>query len=189
MVAKAVRYIIFGQICFYIGLTVAILLKPDGLATNNGISYYGIYERTFVPYALGLLGCAFFIWLAATRIRQQKFKIVSYALIVQSILVLVIIVTPYSVSNTLDYSHTAAGSALFSLQLLLSFWLVTKLKWQIWSVALVAVELAAGIACALYLKPTHGFLIQCQILFQVAFGLLLTLGLAKLLPSEEAQTS
>lgn len=173
MKAQALREILLGQICLYAGLVVAILLKPQGLAANAGISYYGIYARTAGPMAAGLLGSAFFSWLAGGKIREPKLRPVRLGLLVFALLTILIVITPYSVSNFLDYLHTAAGSALFSLQLLLSFWFCAKLRYNFWPIFLTFVELAAGIACAFYLKPTHGFLIQGQTLFQLAFGILL----------------
>ena len=66
-----------------------------------------------------------------------------------------------------------AGSVLFVLQLLLSGWLVVRVNYNIWAILLALLELAGGVASAAYLKYTHGLLIQSQILFQLAFGVLL----------------
>lgn len=180
MTSRALRSIVLGQVCLYAGLVVAILLKPQGLAANAGISYYGIYARTAGPMAVGLLGSAFFSWLAAGQIHESELRPVKLGLIVFALLTIAIVVTPYSVSNFLDWLHTGTGSALFSLQLILSGWLVAKLRYNFWALLLTGVELAAGIACAIYLRPTHGFLIQFQILFQLAFGTLLVYSLQHL---------
>lgn len=181
MKAQALRSIVFGQLCLYAGLIVAILLKPQGLGANAGISYYGIYARTAGPMVAGLLGSASFSWLAASQMRTSSLRPVRLGLIVFALLTIVIVVTPYSVSNFLDWLHTVAGSALFSLQLLLSFWLVAKLRYNIMAILLTIIELAAGIACAFYLRPAHGLLVQFQILFQLAFGAMLIYSLSKLL--------
>src|SRR5487761_1648497 len=133
MDSRAARTIVLGQICLYAGLALAILIKPQGLAANAGISYYGIYARTVGPMAAGLLGSAFFCWLAAGQMREPNLQPVKVGLIVFGLLTIVIVVTPYSVSNFLDWLHTTAGSALFSLQLLLSFWLVAQLRYNFWA--------------------------------------------------------
>ena len=54
----AIRYIIYGQSCFVAGLIVCLALKPHGLTANEGLSYYGVYRETILPYTLMLLGPA-----------------------------------------------------------------------------------------------------------------------------------
>jgi cytochrome bd-type quinol oxidase subunit 2 len=87
---------------------IAILLKPQGLAANDGISYYGVYARTVGPMAAGLLGSAFFSWQAAEQLHDQHFKLAELSLIIFALLTIIIVITPYSVSNFLDWLHTAA---------------------------------------------------------------------------------
>lgn len=180
MKAQAFKLIVLGQVCLYTGILLAILLKPQGLAANSGVSYYGIYERTIVPMAAGLLAAALLSWRAALHIGQPNLRPLRLGIIAFALLTVVIVITPYSVNSVMDWLHTAAGSALFSLQLLLSIWLCAQLHFKIWSIVLTLVELVAGIACALYLRSSHGLLVQCQILFQLAFGGLLAYSLRAL---------
>jgi hypothetical protein len=173
MKPQALRAIVWAQVCFVIGLAVAILLKPAGLSSNDGISYFGIYARTAVPYMIGLLGSAFLCWRASKHIDAPELALLKDMLAAFAVLTAVIVATPYSVRPILDWIHTTAGSTLFSFQLLLSIWLVRKLKYNPAVVALAIIELASGIMCAIYLLPVRGFLLQFQIFFQLAFGGLL----------------
>jgi hypothetical protein len=173
MGSQAIRSIVWGQACLYTGLVVAILIKPSGLASNDGISYFGTFARTVVPYTLGLLGSAYLCLIASKYIDSPEFRPLKDSLVAIALLMVFIVATPYSVKPLLDWIHTAAGTALFCLQLLLSGWLAYKLHYNIAIVVLAIIELAAGIACAIYLLPNHGLLMQCQIIFQVAFGILL----------------
>lgn len=176
--SDAVRYIIRSQLVLYAGLLVCIALLPAGLHTNDGISYYGIFERTLIPYTLALGGAAYFAWLAADKLTRPELRYVRFSLFLYTLLVVGIMLTPYSLGRWFDYLHTTFGSALFSLQLLLSFWLVWRLRtWWAW--ALAVVELVAGIFSAAYLSPKTGLLLQSQLLFQLAFGALLLLSLQK----------
>ncbi|HEY4160668.1 MAG TPA: hypothetical protein VGM08_01265 [Candidatus Saccharimonadales bacterium] len=179
----AARSIFIGQLFLYTGLAVCVLLRPAGLAVNAGISYYGIYRQTFLPYAAGLLGAAYFAMRAMDELLPDEKKL-RVALKIYVPLIIGIVITPYAASKWLDYLHTAFGSALFFLQLTLSCWLARRLHYIWWGVMLVVVELAAGIASALYLIPTHGFLLQAQVIFQVAFGVLLVLSLPGLASGE-----
>jgi hypothetical protein len=175
--AQALRFIILAQICFLAGLFVAILLKPAGLSANDGISFYGIYTRTIVPYLISLLGAAFLYWRAARVLTGPNMKLIKLGLIISAILTVVIAATPYSVNSYLGFFHASAGSSLFSLQLLLSFWLVKLLRYDFWAILLLLVEFFAGIFCFIYLSPPQGLLIQFQIIFQIAFGGLLVFSL------------
>jgi hypothetical protein len=176
---QAAKNILWGQIFLYTGLLVCVLLKPAGLAVNDGISYYGIYRATFFPFAAGLLGAVYFTVRAIDALPVQE-KLLRMALKVYAPLVVGIVITPYAAGRWMDYLHTACGSALFALQLVLSGWLVWRLYYVWWSVVLCLVELAAGIASAIYLRPAHGFLFQSQTVFQLAFGALLILNLRRL---------
>lgn len=179
-VKPVVRTILLSQLFLYGGLTVCVLLRPAGLAANDGISYYGIYRETFFPFAVGLLGAAYFTMRAAQQLPGEEYKILRVALKIYAPLVVGILITPYAAGRWMDYLHTACGSALFSLQLILSGWLIWRLRYAWWSLALSLIELAAGILSAIYLNPTHGFLFQTQVLFQLAFGILLILSLRRL---------
>jgi len=173
-----VKTLLLAQACFYGGLVVCVLLKPAGLGGNNGISYYGIYRQTFFPYAVGLLGGAYFVMRASDLLRPNE-QIIRLLLRLFAVLVAGIVITPYAAGRWMDYLHTTCGATLFSLQLLLSGWLAWRLRYAWWSVLLTVIELAAGIASAIYLRPTHGLLLQTQLLFQIAFWALCTITLPK----------
>jgi hypothetical protein len=176
---RAVRSILLGQLCLYVGLVICVILKPDGLSVNDGTSYFGIYRETLLPYAFGLLGAAYFATRARTQLPPNATPL-QQALKVYALLIVGIVATPYAVGKWVDYLHIAFGSALFSLQLLLSCWLIWQLHYMWWSVALTLIELASGIAALRYLRPAHGLLIQSQVIFQLAFGVLLVLSLQRL---------
>jgi hypothetical protein len=180
MRSSAVRYIIYGQVCFYTGMLACIVLRPRGLAANNGISYYGVYRETILPYIFALLGCAYFCIKAAEQFTEPVFKLLKYAFSVIGLLVIGILVTPDSLSQFMDGLHRACGSSLFVLQLLLSGWFVTRLRYDLWAAGLTAIELAGGIASFIYLSPTQGLLLQAQVVFQLSFGALTIYALKRL---------
>lgn len=180
MRSQALRSIVYGQACLYGGLLLAVLLKPQGLAANSGISYYGIFARTILPYFIILLGSAYFTWQCAQRIVAPELKPVRMALTCAALCGAIIGVTTYTISSLVDHLHVAAGSILYSVQLLLSLWLLIKLHHVFWAVLLTAIEFCAGVACAFYLTPKQGLLIQFEILFQIAFSVLLYFSLKHL---------
>jgi hypothetical protein len=181
-----VRNIILSQLLPYAGLLLCILLKPTGLAANAGISYFGIFRETFFPYALGLLGGAFCIIQASDRLPDDE-TLLKYVFKFFATLIVGIVVTPYAVGRWVSDAHTAFGAALFSLQLILSCWLVKRLHRAWWGLLMVFMELTAGILSAIYLGPEHGLLLQTEVLFQLAFGTLLILGTKTLFAGEVRQ--
>lgn len=196
MRSQALRLIIWGQVYFYGGLLIAIALQPYGLIANSGISYYGIFAKTFIPFEISLLGSATCAWLSASHITEASLKPVRNTLFFMAICTCLVAVSPFTY-DVLNIIHRLAGALLFSAQLLLSFWLIVKLQHILWATLLTAAELLAGIACAIYLYPAHGYLLQSQVIFQFFFSILLIHSLrhipgahfAKDQPAREEQTT
>lgn len=180
MKSQAWRTIIWGQVCFYVGLLIAVVLRPAGLSANSGISYYGIFAQTFIPFEVSLIGAAICTWFCARYITETGLRPIRDSLFVIAVLTCIVAITPYSYANLMNTIHRMAGTLLFTLQLILSFWLIVKLHHVLWTILLTAAELVAGIACALYLYPTHGYLFQAQVLFQFFFSALLIYSLRQL---------
>lgn len=176
----SVRRILLGQLVLYGGLTTCILILPSGLSSNDGISYYGTHAQTVIPYAFGLIGAAIFGWLAANALTEPSLRIVRLSLDIYGFLMLGVIMTPYGTGRWMNDAHTLISVTLFSLQTLLGVWFASKLAtWWSWLLILIAV--GAGFISILFISPTHGFLLQAQLVFQVAFGVLVVLGLQSLL--------
>ena len=84
-----------------------------------------------------------------------------------------LLLTPYTVSSLFDSIHDTCGSILFVAQLIIGGWLVYRRQFAYWSIILLLIQLMAGITAYIYLAPKHGYLIEAQIVFQVAYGQLL----------------
>ena len=115
---------------------------------------------------------AYFYWVAA---RKQEancagLKYLRISLRIMAILLIGLVLTPHTL---VDPIHMAIGATLFSLQLLLSIWFLAKIdrSWQ--SIGLVLLEFFWGVASFYYLLKPHGLLLQGQLIFQIAFGVLL----------------
>lgn len=182
---RAAKYVLWSQVSLYAALLVCIVLKPNGLSVNDGISYYGNYLRTFFPYAAGLLITAF-CGLRAAAVLPVSETTLRSSLRLYALMTAVIAITPYAAGHWVDWAHTACGATLFSLQLVLSFWLVWRLHFAWWAILLTLTEIVSGLAAAMYLAPMDGFLLQTQAVFQVAFGILLVTGLRRLRPLQLA---
>ncbi len=152
----AQRYILYGQAGFVIGLLVCIIIKPHGLTANGGISYYGVYRETILPYSLMLLIPAYFFIKTAEIFHGRGQQLMRYALTAMGLLTIGILITPDSWSNLMDLLHRICGTSLFVLQLLLSGWFISKLEYDWRAILLTAIELAGGIASFVWLAPPTG---------------------------------
>lgn len=179
---KALIFFAGGQICFFGGLVVCVALRPEGLGVNDGISYYGIIGETLPFYLVSLLGASMFSLLAAILISLPDLRPLRYGLLAFALLTTVIALTPYILLPFLDWLHTIAGIVAFTAQVALSFWLLAKLQWIGGALLLVILEIVAGVFSLVYVLPSHGFLIQSQIGFQMAYGALIFYSFRKLLP-------
>ena len=171
MKSKGWYYFFYGQIWLYFWLVIAILVRPSGLVANSGVSYYGIYLGTVVPYSIALLGAAFATWRSASELAEPNW--VTRGLKLMSICLVGIVLTPYSFGVIFDRTHTSLGALLFIVQLVVSGRIAFQLDGRVANIVLWLVELGAGIVSALYVFPSHGYLIESQIVFQVAFAAIL----------------
>ncbi len=161
---------------------MCVLIKSRGLTINDGISYYGTLLVTIAPYCFGLVGSAYFCWRGTCQLNQDLLKPARYVLVAIAALTVGIVLTPYTLNAFVSDLHEAIGSTLFVLQLLLSGWFIVRLRYRLELIALTVLEFAAGVACLIWLNPKHGYLIEGQIVFQIAFGILLLYSLPLLLP-------
>lgn len=175
MTRKVIGNLVLGQACLFGGLLICVALKPKGLTANDGISYYGIFARTVVPYAFALLGLALCVrralqWSAPTSPRPAYLHGMANWLAAMS---LGVVLTPYSANLLVDWLHTLLGAAVFVLQLVLGAQLLNWTGGDAWVAAFLVTQFLSGVFCAVYVLPKHGWLIQGQVAFQLTFGALL----------------
>ncbi len=152
-------------------LIICVAIRPMSLTNNSGISYFGIHFSTVVPYAITFLINSYLYWHIAIAINKQSKinKLMSVALFIMSAMFIGLILTPYTYLSGL---HEFFGSVLFSLQLILSL-VITFLYKKWWFIAMTITELSSGILMFHYLPLKNGLLLQMQIIFQIAFLILL----------------
>lgn len=169
----AYTYLIRSQLIFYATIAVCIALAPASLGDNSGLSYFGRHWLTVVPFGLGLLVAAYYIYSAAQQIRRSEaWRNLHHGLMIIAPGMVGIVIAP-SIS-WVDAIHRIFGSVVFVTQLLLSFWLVGQVRKDLPNGLLIGLQLAGGIIALIYLSPAQGFSIQGQIIFQLAFsGILL----------------
>lgn len=191
MTRRVVGNLVLGQVCLFGGLLMCVVLKPRGLSANDGISYYGIFRRTVVPYAIALLGSGMFTW-RALRWAAPASPAPAYVRGMAGCLAAMsagVVLTPYSLNLVFDWVHTILGAAVFILQLVLGAQLLGWTGGDAWITGFLLIQLASGVFCAVFVLPKHGFLIQGQLAFQLAFGALLIRTAHLLLPEPIPQVT
>lgn len=179
------RLVILGEICFFVLLAVAMVIRPEGLHQNGGISYYGNYDSTWPFYMLGFVLCGLFLLKAGTimRLANHQTAILATALKIFAILFVGLIVFPSDYSNLTGAIHTTFGSSLFSLQLLISIWLgILSRDWV--DYLLVILLIAIGLVCLIALLDIVRVSLEAQFGYQIIFGIILIRGIDRLLSTK-----
>lgn len=173
-----------GQACLFGGLGVCVTLRPEGLAVNHGMSYFGVHWQTLLPYAAGLAGAALFTHRALRDAAARTPHPAHLRRMVSSFVVLLagIVLTPYTLGGVVDWAHRGLGAALFVLQLLLAVRLVAWAHGDAVGVAFFLVQLGGGVLAAVYVLQTEGLLIHGEATFQLGFALVLARTLPLLAP-------
>ena len=174
MIKKLTSLTSYQHIYIGIGISISLLvicifLDPRSLADNNGFSYFGAIGKTVVPYSLAFLIYAFFMWLASNSIKQknQSAKFLKIVLIIMALFMVGLTVTPHTV---LVNVHKFFGTSLFVTQLITSFYLVVRNGRNYLVYFLIFMMLTSGLFSWYYLSLDEGFMIQSQLVFQIAFA-------------------
>jgi len=172
--SKSLRYFVASQVALYGSLLICIIISPKSLVVNQGLSYFGNFPATIIPYALGFVLTAC-LAVAAGRMLASgpNTGAVRWGLYVFALGALGILATPSLSVTWISLTHEWIGAGLFFLQLILCTWLVLYVKRDLLNGALLLIQLTAGLAAAFYLNPPTGLLMQSQLVFQVMFGLII----------------
>lgn len=162
-------------------MVVCTALDPVSLGANAGISYFGHHRLTVAPFELGMFATAYFLLQAEKEIRSDgRLAFLYSCLILISVGVIGIAIAPAVGNGLLDKLHRVFGSLTFITQLVLSARLIMRFKIGIFGWAAYVLQFIGGIIALIYLQPAQGFSIQGQLLFQLAFGIILALSLPHL---------
>lgn len=156
------RYVLFFLSIFFLSICVAIL--PSGLKANAGFSYFGVSVKTIIPYTIGLIFLSIYHYPGKAKFPYK----IQYVLKLISFLLVGLVLVPYSVSNLFNDIHIGIGSTIFSLQLILSilFYVYSRKASFLY---LLVIQISFGLACTLFVTSKTGYLLQFQILYQIAF--------------------
>ncbi len=167
------KYLITSQLVLFLGIIICIIIRPKGLRVDNGISYYGTHLNTLAAYTISLAGSAFIAILAAIKYIKKDYDSIRSFLFILFPLTLTIILFPYNINSTYKTIHEYSGILIFIIQIIISLIILFKIYRDRFNIFLFIIQILGGLISAYYLLPSQGFLIQGQLLFQLAFGILI----------------
>lgn len=160
--------LLFGFLFATILFIMCVIARPESLGHNDGLSYFGAIWWTVVPYTLAFLTYALSCFVASRKITNKSgsAKTIKLFLVLMSLMLVGLIITPHTVINSI---HKVFGSTLFASQLLLSLYLLYKNGMNYFVFIMILIMFTSGIFSAAYLASATGFMIQAQIIYQIAF--------------------
>ena len=167
---KAVRYFLIGQTGLLLSILICIILMPQSLFANDGISYFSAHKVTILPYSAGLLLTAWFSFKVAQSLPDNSYKVVKAGFRTFSIMLLTVVAVPYGINFTFEYIHTLLSAALFLVQFMMMWWLAFKVKWDGISLRLLLLLAVEIIGTVMYLGPQKGYLLEGEVAFQLTFA-------------------
>ncbi|MGO8687066.1 MAG: hypothetical protein ACLQT7_07770 [Candidatus Dormibacteria bacterium] len=176
-IERSIAYVAYGLTLMAVMLAVCIVIRPQSLNVDYGLSYLGVHTDTIVPYAIGLLGAAYCTWRASELVTALEHGVfIGRSMKVMAFEMVGLLLTPYT---RLDAAHVFFGSTLFLIQLGLAGLAIRRLGAGDWYIPLLTgVMVASGLAAAYYLPQSRGGLeLQTQVVFQLAFWVLFIRGL------------
>lgn len=168
---RSIAYVAYGLTLAAVMLGVCILIRPQSLGVDYGVSYLGVFTDTIVPYAVALVGAAYCIWRASDLVTDFDHSLlIGRSMKIMAFQVIGLLLTPYTRFGGV---HEFLGSTLFLVQLGLA---CLAIKWLGGSdrrlTLLTGIMLLSGLAAAYYLPQSRGFELQTQVVFQLAFWVL-----------------
>jgi len=186
---KSAVYALLGQLSLFGFLLVCMLLKPHFLFESNegGISNYGLYAETVIPYTLafGLGGLLTMRAALALPEGTDHYKALKIALGVLGLLLIVAMFStyPYKLNTVFNDTHKYASVFLTFSEVTLGVWFAGFLARNIKSLMILSVELLGFLMGVLTYYGLIHILFIAEIVTGMAFGLLLVRTVAQLTDS------
>jgi len=182
-----VRLLLIAQLCLFAGLLICVLLMPHFLfeANEGGVSNYGTYAKTVVPYTLGFGGCGIITIQAALRISRKDTS--RKLLLTLGLLYLFVLLStyPYKLDGFYHDVHELAGAALVIYTVAFGMWLSLRKTRSTPTLLLFTAQCLSFLLAALtYTRLIH-ILFIAEFLVSTAFGTLLICSFKQLASTDE----
>jgi hypothetical protein len=176
---------------FVATVIVCVALQPSDVFSHDGLSFYGNFANTIMPYGIGLLAAAYFLLRACYTLKDtlaaHSFRIALEAI---AIGLLGIVATP-SFTHILAVQdlHVIFGFVIFITEAMVSLHYIGrdgryKIDWILLGLQMIAIVL---VALSFRTIAILDLMLPAQVLATVSFGTLLVRAVAR--HEEEVPTS
>ena len=116
------RYLRLSGAAFAVTVATCVSLRPGDVLTHNGLSFYGNFQTTLLPYGVGLGLTAFFLLRASQQMLPgTEMHEVRLPLMVIANALLGVVLTPsFSASRLVQGLHVLFGAVVFGTQVAVS---------------------------------------------------------------------
>lgn len=175
-----VRVLLVAQLCLFVCLLLCVLLIPHFLFESNegGVSNYGTFVKTVIPYTLGFGICGVLTIRAAILVPKQRLRLL---LIILGALYLFVLLSTYLYKHSvfLDDLHHGAGGLLVLYTVAFGVWLSTFKARSTVTLLLLAVQLIGFLLAVLTFIGVLHVLFIAELLESLAFGALLVVAVPR----------
>jgi len=171
---QALKNIILSQVIPWVFFGLCIAILPKGLWENDGFSFFGVNKITALPYVLAILVSSYFLLKAKKYFPGRiPFNTIAKLIPLMAVLMIAIAITPYTINDAFGMIHQIFGILLFFIQFLLSIWLAFFVSKNRLNQIFFLVMLIGGLMSLFSILNKTSCLIEGQIIFQFANGIIL----------------
>jgi len=165
------RLLLFSQLVFFIALITCWVVAGADKASEQGISYYGIYPPTVPIISVGYVSASIGLWRTASYFRfLEQSNIVVFGLRYIALGLIGLLLVPYNINGYWHVAHTTLAISGAVMQVAMTIVLLRPLdSWRGWIA--FAVQIGGGLVAFAALQDWNfGYLMQGETIFQIGFG-------------------
>lgn len=102
---RALYYLVLSQITMLLFAIICFAIRPDAFFDNTALSYYGTQAATIIPYSMGMLLTAYFLYKGARHLHNKKTAFVKKSILGIATLIVAALMTPYSINGFFFWTH------------------------------------------------------------------------------------
>jgi hypothetical protein len=180
---RTLLYLLLSGTSFLVAVAICVALQPSNVLSHDGLSFYGNFQKTLLPYGLGLAGTAYFLLRAChILVNTQAARSFRVGLEAVGVCLLGIVATPsFSHERLIQDLHVIFGFMIFVTMAILSLHYLGregryKLDWVLLAFQMLAIII---IALSFHAIAVLDLMLPAQILATVSFGTLLIRAVAR----------
>lgn len=182
LVRRPLWYAVASVACFWAGLIVCYSVQPTNWS-QQGISHFGNFRASVLPYSAGLLFCALFMALEADALPEGAPSFAVYRGLLRAtaaLLATLLLIPSWKFGAMVGWLHRTVSAGFFLGQIGVGLCLCV-MAWQSRLVAsLFGVQLMGSFIVLLSAADMTPMLFGSQVVTELAFGLLLIVGTARI---------